>query len=47
MIAGQYTALLMPALPSFDSRGRRRTDVPDSKWLGVKPASAAAALADA
>jgi hypothetical protein len=31
VIAGQYKALRMPAFPSFDSRGRRRTDVPDSK----------------
>src|ERR671932_2107547 len=47
VIAGQYNAALSPTFPIFDSRGRRRTDVPDSKWLGVTPTSAAAALADA
>src|SRR5918998_1659765 len=46
VIAGQYNAALSPTLPIFDIRGRRRTDVPDSKWLGVTPTSAAAALAD-
>src|ERR671933_2906802 len=46
VIAGQYSAARIPALPIFDMRGRRRTDVPDSSWLGVSPASAAAALAD-
>src|ERR671928_1871281 len=47
VIAGQYNAALSPTFPSFDIRGRRRTDVPDSKWLGGTPTSPAAALADA
>ena len=46
VIAGQYNAALSPTFPIFDILGRRRTDVPDSKWLGVTPTSAAAALAD-
>src|SRR5215475_2561504 len=46
VIAGQYSAARIPALPIFESLGRRFTEVPDSKWLGVSPASAAAALAD-